>query len=46
MMVSSGGKGLLIEGFCMLCHVGACWEQDDETQLLNDSVLHSREIDL
>ena len=42
-MVSSGVKELLIEASC---HVGACWEQDDETQLLNGSILYSIEADL
>ena len=41
-MVSSGVKELLIEASCH----GICWEQDDETQLFNDSVLHSTEADL
>ena len=37
-MVSSGVKELLIEASC---HVGACWERDDETQLFKKFVLHA-----
>ena len=35
-------QGLLIEASCH----GVCWEQDDETQVFNDSVLHSTAADL